>query len=258
MSSLVTKAPIDWKYSLIAVGVFFLSIYLLDIFKYSGILPEQNIPPLQFWTVVILAHVIIPIIVYLLLFGLREGLEQTGLLANPLKAFMWSCFFTSPLWLGFGLLAEQELNLELNNIYTKAVLPGFTEEVIFRSFLFGLLMRHANWNFILAAGTVAVIFGIGHWYQGASWLSSLMVFAITFIGSVWFSWLYVKWNFNLWIPIFVHILMNAAWYIFDVDSSALGTVTANIFRVTTIAISISVTIWLERRNGNGILSNTPL
>ena len=65
------------------------------------------------------------------------------------------------------------------------------EEIVFRGFLFGQLFRKAAWGFIPAVLINAVIFGMGHLYQGNSLGETTGVFFVTLIGGVWFAWLYI-------------------------------------------------------------------
>ena len=78
---------------------------------------------------------------------------------------------------------------------------------------------------------------------------------ITFFGAIFFAWLYVEWNYNLWIPIFTHTLMNVSWNLFEVDSSALGDIKANIFRGLTIITAILFTILYKRKKNQKIIIN---
>jgi hypothetical protein len=55
----------------------------------------------------------------------------------------------------------------------------------------------------------------------------------------------MRWE-NLWVPIFIHALMNGWWQIFEVDDTALGGYLANIARLIVIAISILITIKKEK------------
>ena len=88
----------------------------------------------------------------------------------------------------------------------------------------------------------AVFFGIGHLYQGESIGSVIGVFMVTFMGGMWFSWLFVEYGYNLWVPISYHFFMNLSWTVFDVSDSALGSLAPNIFRAATIALSIFLVI----------------
>lgn len=55
------------------------------------------------------------------------------------------------------------------------------------------------------------------------------IFLLTFAGAIFFTWQYVEWQYNLWVPIFTHTFMNFSWTLFQIDNSALGGFKANIF-----------------------------
>ncbi len=117
------------------------------------------------------------------------------------------------------------------------LLAGFMEELLFRGFLFGLLFRFCGWGFIPASMAGAVVFGLGHLYQGSSIPEVAGVYLVTAMGAVWFAWLYIEWNNNLWLPVFLQILMNFSWTLFDMSSNAIGDVFPNLFRMITIALT---------------------
>ncbi|MEX1191034.1 MAG: CPBP family intramembrane glutamic endopeptidase [Brumimicrobium sp.] len=153
------------------------------------------------------------------------------------------------------------LNLSALNLADKTFFAGFMEEFLFRGFLFGLLFRKLCRGFIPATLIGAVIFGFAHIYQGSSLLESTGIFLVTSIGAVWFAWLYIEWNNSLWVPIFLHILMNLSWALFDVSENAMGGLYVNIFRVITIALTVIITIrynWVKGfsvNKGNLLLNN---
>lgn len=149
-------------------------------------------------------------------------------------------------------------DLNLSSLIHKTVAAGFMEEIFFRGFLFGLLFRKAGWGFIPASILGALIFGLGHIYQGSSIAEILAVFLITAIGAVWFAWLFIEWNENLWVPIFLHIFMNLSWVLFDVSSNAVGGIYTNIFRAVTIASTIVITIYFNKKSGLRIKKNNLL
>ena len=93
----------------------------------------------------------------------------------------------------------------------------------------------------------AIFFGIGHLYQGNGWAQTAGIFAVTFAGALWFSWLYKAWDNNLWVPIGLHFLMNLYWSIFQVGDNALGGMLPNVFRAATIAITVWLTLRRQRQ-----------
>lgn len=56
--------------------------------------------------------------------------------------------------------------------------------------------------------------------------------------------MYVEWNFNIWIPVGLHILMNGAWHIFIMEGTevAAGGLISNMARIVSMALAIAVTV----------------
>lgn len=148
-----------------------------------------------------------------------------------------------------AVIGEIDGNLEFGTLFYKTIGAGIFEEYLFRGFLFGILFRKLNWGFIPAAILGGFIFGLGHLYQASTPLEILGTFAITSVGAVWFSWLYIEWNNNLWVPIFLHTLMNLSWILFDVSNNAMGGLYTNLFRAITIALTIIITIRYHKQRG---------
>ena len=171
------------------------------------------------------------------LVGLAFGLGVTAVMAAALAA-------TSPLASSEGLGRD---------LVRSAALPGLGEELWYRAFLFGFLFRYAGWGFLPAALLGALIFGGAHLYQGGAPGEAAAIFAITALGGLWFAWLYAEWEFNIWVPVSVHLLMNAWWEVFAVSDTALGPMAANLSRLAVIVISIAVTVWAARSRGGRVV-----
>ncbi len=128
-----------------------------------------------------------------------------------------------------------------------AVGAAFFEELYFRAFFFGQIFRKTRFGFITAIAIPSVIFASLHLYQGQGFSQLIGIFITTFIGSAWFAWLYVEWNYNLWIPVFLHLLMNFYWMLFSAGNDALGGWLSNIFRVITIACVMVGSIYYKKK-----------
>ena len=236
------------KFTLTAISVFLLGVYAIEILRFFKII--SKLTDFQFWLLNTVSQVLFPLAIWILLLGLKKGIRYSGLKAPVLPAFMVGLVATIPMWLGFWILIPIPPQWPVTELFYQSLITGIAEESIFRGFLFGMLFRCAGWHFLPAAGLAAVLFGLGHLYQGGDLFSSLGIFAITAIGSLWFSWLYVRWQFNLWVPVFMHALMNAWWIVFSVDQTALGDATANVLRALTIGISIGLTLYWNSRQNN--------
>ena len=75
----------------------------------------------------------------------------------------------------------------------------------------------------------------------------LGIVAITGLGGLLFGWLFVRWGFSLWPPIFLHMGMNSLWIAFDLGENAIGGLLGNVERVVVVVLAIALTLWLTRR-----------
>lgn len=122
-------------------------------------------------------------------------------------------------------------------------LAALFEETIFRGFIFGQFFRYSKIGFAWSVLIPSVVFGSLHLYQGHDLMSSLMAFGVTLVGGIYFSWIYWKWNFNLWCSIGLHFFMNLSWMLFVVEgnSVAAGGMASNIFRLLSILLAVILT-----------------
>lgn len=191
----------------------------------------------------------VPIIMALLyLHKPRQILLSLGLNSKIMQGFAFAAISVSPMLVGYPLIGHFNHDISPDLFLKQIILASFIEELIFRGFMFGQLYRYGKVGFIWAVMVSAVLFGIGHLYQGHDMMSALMAFGVTFIGGVFFSWIYVRWSYNLWAPIGLHILMNLAWIMFPTEGahSAVGTVLPNVLRIGSIAIAIIITLLYGR------------
>lgn len=206
----------------------------------------------------ILSYLIVGIPIFLGTFLIDKRtsiIKSFGLSANILTAVWTSILFTLPMFLGGLSFFKFSQQIDIENLIAGTIVAGFMEELYFRGFLFGQLFRKTNFGFIPAIFFGALIFASGHLYQSQNISELFGIFAITFFGAVFFAWLYVEWNYNLWVPIFTHTLMNLSWHLFEVDNSALGDVKANLFRGLTILTAILFTIVYKKNRKKKLTVN---
>ncbi|MFD2247658.1 CPBP family intramembrane glutamic endopeptidase [Pontibacter ruber] len=206
----------------------------------------------QFGVSHIIAYLIvgIPIFAGTLLIGKqKEFFKNLGLDKSFLKALAFAVVCTAPMFLGFSLLFDFNTDIKLNTILVSILAAAFFEELYFRGFLFGQLYKHTSLGFITSVLLGALLFGLIHLYQSTDPIELVGIFLITFLGAILFAWAYVEWNYNLWVPVLLHLLMNLAWELFNVSDNALGGAYSNVFRTITIALIIAVTILYKKRKG---------
>lgn len=195
-------------------------------------------------------YVAFPLLVIGVLHGWKNPFPAAGLgLSLCRKGVVTGLVGSLPMLLGAGLLVQFHLTIHWQSLLNGCLLAAVGEELLYRAMLFGQLFRHARWGFLWAGLASAVVFGAGHLYQGNSPATLAGVFAVTFMGGMWFSWLYVEYGYNLWVPMSYHFFMNLSWNIFEVGDTALGQAAPNIFRAATIGLSIYLAIRHKRRTG---------
>lgn len=205
---------------------------------------------------------IIPICIAIgLLYGFKNILKELCLDKKIFNGLAFSLIVVSPMIISSAFIGKIDNKIDVTTLLHRTLFAGFMEEVLFRGFLFGLLFRRIGWGFIPASVLGATIFALSHLYQGSGTNELIGIFLVTFIGSAWFAWLFIEWDENLWIPIFLHILMNLSWTLFNVSENALGGVYTNVFRIITIILTVIATILYNNRkdkyrvNGNNLLIN---
>lgn len=174
-------------------------------------------------------------------------LAELGLTRSVIRGILFGLAVTSPMLITYGIGSRGVTAFTVSGVVFGALLQPFIEELLFRGFLFGQLYRRARWPFFPAALITAIIFGIGHTWQAVTgdlgWGGVVGIVLVTGIGSLFFSWLFMRWNFNLWVPFFVHAMMNLWWEIFQVDETALGGWGSNLPRIGVLVLAIGGTIW---------------
>lgn len=254
MEKNLVSAKNQSRNAMVIIGVFLFSFFGRELLE--SFIPFKFTPSWWWKAYHYSWFCIPPLIAAGFLFGFKNLCNSLGLSGSFLTGFVFALITVSPMWIGSAMSGS--LNADVALFVRSALLPGFFEEFLFRGFLFGLLFRYAGWGFIPSAMIGALIFGAGHLYQGSSIGESAAIFGITFMGALWFAWLFIEWDENLWIPIFLHIMMNASWSLFEVSETALGNPYSNIFRVATIALTVVITIVKNKQRKKFAINRTNL
>lgn len=162
---------------------------------------------------------------------------------------LFAVLATLPMLIGYACIGTSDREISADHLLTRVVIAGFFEALFFRGFSFGQLFRYARWGSPAALLTAAA-FGSLLLYQGHDPLSAPTSFAVTAAGSLFFSWIYVEWNYNLRCATWLHTLMNLPWIFFSVSaSSAVGGIAANVLQFGTLAIAVGLTIAYKKQQG---------
>jgi membrane protease YdiL (CAAX protease family) len=139
--------------------------------------------------------------------------------------------------------------MAVGSLISTVVLTPVTEEVLFRGYLFRQLYARAGWPFVPAVITTAFLFGLAHlpavWGHAGRDAIAGEIGSVA-IGGVFFSWLFVRWSYDLWIPIAVHGFMNLWCEMVSCDE-ALGSGATLVGRVLTVIAACGLTLVVRRK-----------
>ena len=171
----------------------------------------------------------------------------SGVLATIKRPLLWAAIIFLPALLLCLTTAPISPGLEAAEVVWKAVVGPITEEFFYRGLAIGILMQLCRWPFFAACLCPAAFFGAVHIWQGSDLASAAGVIAITAAGGILFGWLFVRWNYNLWPPIFMHVGLNSLWLVFDLGQNAIGGWFGNAMRLAVVVAGIAGTFWLAPR-----------
>lgn len=171
-----------------------------------------------------------------------------GLSKNILRGLTLAILFVIPMFIGSLIFFQFKPKIIIPNLVAGTIFAGLFEELYFRGFLFGQIFRNTKLGFIPSVIVGAIVFASAHLYQSEDFSTMTGIFITTFLGAIFFAWLFVEWDYNLWVPVFLHTLMNLSWNLFIVSDNALGNLRSNIFRGLTIAAAIILTLLYKRKH----------
>lgn len=170
----------------------------------------------------------------------------SGLVAPIGKPLLFGLLLFAPAAAIAAYSAPVATNFDGFELATGGFLYPLFEEIGFRGLALGALMTLCGWRFLPAALLPAAAFGAAHFWQGQTPGEVAGVVAITAIGGLFFGWLYVRWNRNLWPAVFVHSGLNALWTVFALGETAIGGWFGNALRIGVIAAAVALTLVMTR------------
>lgn len=225
---------------------------LRDIFQMIPVLSDvyaalREVQPTQYFTADIFSVLQVVFAVAIVMgikktFDYKAGLSELGLSSSIPEGLVFGLLAVLPLWVVFAFAFPLQTGISWDAVFFLALLSPIAEEVVFRGFAFRQLRDRLGFGFWTSSLSVAVVFGLVHLGMNQDLMDSVMVFLITALGSVVFSWTFEKSNFNLWYPIALHSLMNLSRNIFEVgvDSAYAGFLPTVMQLVTVVTVVVII------------------
>ncbi|PWN64780.1 CPBP family intramembrane glutamic endopeptidase [Chryseobacterium oncorhynchi] len=195
------------------------------------------------------AVTLIPLVITLkVLFPKMNILNLFSLDKSIIKGFALAFLGTLPMLIGYCIHFKINSTINTESLFINTISSAFFEEIIFRAFLIGTLFRFTKLGFLSSVLLGSLLFAQVHLYQSQNTIELIEIFAITFLGSVFFAWVYFEQDFNLWCAIFLHSLMNFYWEIFNVSENVSGNLYGNLYKFLSIFLIIGIIIYHKRKN----------
>nr|WP_315034987.1 CPBP family intramembrane glutamic endopeptidase [uncultured Chryseobacterium sp.] len=228
----------------------FLIYYFFDLFCFKSI--QQFIKELFHSKAI--AHVLTysitlaPIIITLkVLFPQKKILDLLSLNQSIMNGFILAIIGTFPMLLGYIIHFRLVTTANFESLFINTISSAFFEEIIFRAFLIGTLYRFTRLGFLSSILLGSLLFAQVHLYQSQNTIELIEIFAITFLGSLFFTWVYFEQVFNIWAAIFLHFFMNLYWEIFNVSENVSGNLYGNLYKFLSIILIIGIVVYLKKK-----------
>ncbi|TZF96248.1 CPBP family intramembrane metalloprotease [Chryseobacterium panacisoli] len=192
---------------------------------------------------------LIPLIITLKILLPKRNILDLFSLNKPIpKGFTLAFTGTLPMLIGYLIHFKVINKISFESLFINTLSSAFFEEIIFRAFLIGTLYRFTRIGFLSSALFGSLLFAQVHLYQSQNITELMEIFAITFLGSLFFAWVYFESEYNLWTPIFLHFLMNLYWEIFNVSENVSGNLYGNLYKLFSIIVVTALIIYFKRQN----------
>ena len=246
---------IDWRRTIVTLAIF---TFVLELWRLLGALSfyqrwigsyPDTIQTVAWKFLQVL--VLIPAVAISDRAGAKFAFDELGLSKSWRAASLFALAVTLPnVLLRFGV-AGTKPQFAAGTLLMSAVASPLSEELLFRGYLFGQLYRRAGWPFWAAALVNAVPFVAGHLYQlrGNGWalvVSLTEVLVLVGVSALFAAWVYVRWDYNLWVLIFIHALLNLHSEIFASSEASVFGWVDNVAWLVTLILVVVGTIYRQR------------
>ncbi|WP_336962720.1 CPBP family intramembrane glutamic endopeptidase [Chryseobacterium contaminans] len=228
----------------------FILYYLFDLYYFKSILSFIK----ELFHSKAIAHALtysitlVPIILTLkILFPKKNILDLLSLNQSFIKGLTLAFIGTLPMLIGYILHFKPVNKFNFETLFINTISSAFFEELIFRVFLIGTLYRFTRLGFLSSILFGSLLFAQVHLYQSQNIIELFEIFAITFLGSVFFTWVYFELDFNIWIAVFLHFFMNLYWEVFNVSENVSGNLYGNLYKFSSIILIIIIVIYLKKK-----------
>lgn len=175
-------------------------------------------------------------------------MRELGLWSSAARGLGFSLLLTLPALITLVFYGHLNPDLKATRLLVTGCASPLSEEILFRGYLFRQLYRRAHWPFVAALLMNAATFAWDHLYQteGFSFVWIVGVLLVSVVLATLASWLFLRWDENLWFVIGIHAFMNLWWELFASGDIPLYGWVGHTVRFGTAAIIVAVTLYKDR------------
>lgn len=237
--------------SICIITSFVLTFFVPKFYAYV-IFGKDNFIALPHFLKIILCHgtnllLCFLVTFYIANFSFKRMLEILGLNKGIGMAFMLALLAALPLLLGMQYLHGFNKDVSFADVWIEGIHPGYYEEILFRGFVIGILVRYAKWPALIPLVLSSLLFAMGHLYQAQNFSETIVVFFTAFGVGTGFYLFYKYSNWNLWFPLFLHSFMDTATTISNWHGTITMSLQDNIFRGITIILAIYISYRISKK-----------
>lgn len=186
----------------------------------------------------------------------RAAMAELGFFAPLVRGLTFGFGAALVMFAGFAATLPLKIPSDWAVLLYLAGLSPLAEETVYRAFGVGTLAGRCGAPRWLALLLPAIVFGLGHIQEGASWSERLGLFMLTASGGILFGWFYLRWWRNVWMPFSIHAGMNLSWELFDVSRNAIGGWWPFVLQTGTLVVGILATVKFAPRRAAGVAVET--
>ena len=131
----------------VSFSLFFLADKTFFSIIYHAIENIISVYPLSFFITYLLVG--LPVILFIYVTNKHRILEPLGLKSNIIKGITFSFVFALPMFIGYGIMGNFEINISWKTFWFGGVFAAFFEELYYRGFFFGQIFKNTKLGFSL-------------------------------------------------------------------------------------------------------------
>lgn len=180
--------------------------------------------------------------------GCRGFWNSVGLNRGFVKGILLAFLFTFPMFIGKGIIGHSLPEYLSWYIVLGVIASGVFNEFFYRGFTFGQLFRYCGLGFFPSVLISVFPIGLSSYLYGNDLLLSLGVYVNVVLVALFYGWVYIEWNYNLWITIGLNIFMAGTSMLSAGGILTEGALWSNVSYFLTLVLVVGYTVYYKYKH----------